>query len=713
MHKGDQMISRRRSDKTVLRVVSGESDDIRRRHSKDNIMTVVARAFIGKATRIIPSVSVAPSTTDRKDLRGAEIRDSYLDYIWRKERLRLKWKRSVEMIPDRGIGLAQVWWDQDNGPVISVCENQDCGHIGKEQDIGSPCSLCMAKAQLDVMDQAMVAGSEQIRNGMQPTPPQQVDPEQAPKMVMAYEGDLKVSNVDPRDFMYDTSVTEIEDMTWCGIKRVLHVSKIRKRFPKQWGKISPEEGLYSDRYLHYSGSMDSAIMKTSWLKDHAVLYEIHESSSGEYPDGRIIYMCNERIMEIRPNIYYKLLNRFPFFAAARGDRRPDTFFGEPLGLQAEDLQKERNKLVDSMREHRELTVMPKVISPWGNGVDINKFNTTPGEHIRYSPQSIRPPEYLRGPEMPSYTPAEADRIKAAIREKYGVTEHDLGTSTGAQSGRYAAFVESQSADAISPMLLECYEEWVEMNRAILILGKHFTPPERLWTIQGSDKLLSHSWSEVDDRWGWDVVLSTEDSLSKNPMLRMQQANELWDRGILVDPSTRLPDVKRYMRIAALKLPGVGPDIEATERAYAVALPELIEKAMQNAEPPPQIRLYDNAKIMSEELLAWLQAHRMDPNQQLVAIVTQYWIQYSMALNPQDPTAMGYAPNPALQQQQPQQQQPAQTLGGGGTPGQMGGGQTNTASPESQPTTGSTQASLIQKADRSAETVARGQMSHEG
>jgi hypothetical protein len=690
-HEGEQFIVHLPNDTEILRVVV--EDDTRERYSRDNIMHTAARAFVGKATRIIPPVVTIPRSDDKDDIRAAEIMESWCDYIWRKEKLKVKFKRAVDYFAWAGTGVLQPFWDPLGGERFASCE--ECGYKGTPEEAEQPCPSCQAQAEQAVQQLLQLKAQSPF-----PQTPLEDVPE-VPMLKEVHEGELKLELHDPRDFVYDLSDTEVEDMLWCGTRRVLPVVKVRKQFPDWADYLTAEEDLYSERFVQYSGSIHTSEIKTDYLYEHLTLYEIHEMPTVEFPDGRLLYIANDRILQQGPNPYVKLLKRLPFYPL-RAERRPGKFHGEPLGMQAESLQREYNKFATQKRSHRELTFNPKWTAAWNSGVDMEFMSDEAGEIIKYN-QMFQPPKPMPVSDMPGYVSREGPELKQAIREKYGVTENEMGSAPASQSGRAAAFLETQATEAVQPILIETYDEWRELWRAIIVLGQHFMPSDRIWTIVGKDKKVrTYDWKSANVQPGWDVALVEEEALSRNPIIRSQQAERWLELGVFNDPYTGQPNMKMFTQTAGIKLPGIGGDAEGHERAYAQMLPDLIELAYTQdptGQSLPKHRAFDNAMVIAEELKEWLQANRLDKPEYLIRGVEWMWWGYAAAIQAQNPM-MEMMPNQMLQQMQTQAGPAGQQIGPGAGEMQQGSIEQETAA-------------KVQQADQSAEQSARMQPKQEG
>lgn len=682
--QGEQFIVKDSVEDGVLRVAVDSNTD-ETPPAVDNKILPSHRAFVGKLVRIIPMGVILPRTDDREDLLAAEVLDSHLEFQWRNLKLKKLYNRAQGYLSWAGTAIFGASWDPMKGPPAGACPQ--CGFSSDAEFPGSPCPVCLVETQ-----------------------------QQYP-LVKARPGDVAAELFDPREFFPEPGVPEIEDMQWCYVRKALPVNVLRRMWPEHKNSIQAEEGIYSERHLVYNGGSGSFDTSTTALRDHAYLYIFHEAPSGEWPTGRIIYKTNHRLMEQKASPYYDLLGRHPFFAQ-RADRIAGKFWGMPPIDHAAPLQEERNTLSTQVRDHRELTINPKVFSHENDGVEVDRFSTVPGEVIKFRTNPYGPPKTQEVSALPNHIPQEFQRLEQAIHEKFGVTPHEMGIVQGDPSGRFSAMLEQQTSESIAPLIIENFDEWLEFIRAIIIISLRWYPKARKWSIAGTDRPRSYSYGDAGQvRSGWDMTLVEEDSLSKNPSMRLQQALTLWDKQIYIDESTGMPDRQKFLRHAGLRMPGTGSDSDVAYRTYAASIPRMVQAAIETGQPPPQVFPWDDAMVLCKELLDWLRGAGHNAPEPVVRYVATLWFKASLALMPQNPQhASVMPPMFAMQAFQQTGQVPGQEQGqtgglGAGAMPQPGGGGSGAA--PAAPNQNQDASAMIQQADQHTENMARPFDKHEG
>jgi hypothetical protein len=625
--QGEQLIVRNKTTNEVLRINLANKNP-RIRHSIDNVMRPAARALAGKLSRVIPTCTVSPRTDDRTEIKAAYIATSLLDFIRRKEKLDQKFLNANNQLSWSGKAVFQLLWNKDAGRELGWCG--ECLYVGEPSEIGAPCPQCsLAQQQAAMMGQPV----EQEQSILEPV----------------QEGDVEVRLLDPRDFYPEPGVARIEDLRWYCVRTAQPVSKLRKTFPEHAEHIHSEGGIYADKVLNAFGTSYTVSANLDALADHAYLHEFFELPTESYPDGRYIAMVNDLIAFQGPAPYKELgrMNVYTF----EWEPIEGSFWGESPSAQAWHIQRERNELLTDLRTNRSLGNKPRLLNPITSRINKSEFDDNPNRIIDYNPMGGTP-KYLESAPFAQYTYAELDRMEAAVNKKFCVTPQDLGDVEPESSGRYAAILESQASQTIKPIVMRNNAEWIELHRGIMILCQKFYHPNRTWTVQGKERVRTYFFEQANLLPGYDVAIDEEDSLSRNPALRLEQALNLLQYGVFNDERTGMPDMRLFRRVAGLRLPGVGPDSVGGEYAYAASIPEMLKRG-QPYYPQP----WDNARIIAEELLSWLTGEGRSADPSLVQQVGQIWqacvFAIAQAPMPTDGALMPQAP--LFQQPQGQNQ----------------------------------------------------------
>lgn len=707
--QGNQLVGKDLTTGQTVRV-SLRPEDSKRLLSIENLLSPTARACVGKLSRIIPGWEILPRTDDLSEMRAAMVATSFLEYIAIKESLRVKYLRAQRTLMWCGTAIFQLCWHREAGENLSWCKV--CRYEGDLDKVGTPCPRCTMQFEMEAIEANTKRGLAHnelsiiaAEHGtLPPEPPPQAQPKEAPLLVRANNGDIVVENIDPREFFPEPGVSDPAKLRWVILRRARPVAELRDDFPEFAQYIKAEGGIYTDRSVRFYGNLSSSQTETSYLEDNAYHYEVHEAPSAKHREGRILHIINNIEVKVTPNYYFQKLGRLPFYFQWF-ERRDGELWGEAPIAQAWHMQRERNRLRTQLREHRELTLRPKLLKPQKTKLGVDEITTTPGEILEYN-SFAGIPKYLDLPAIPVYAYEDLQQLASGIKLQFGVTDQEMGDASGDQSGRFAAILEAQSSESIAPILVENTEEWKQLGRGILILGQSHYSPDRLWTVNGKERVRTGSFSKANLKPGWDIQISETDSLSKNPALRQQQTREYLNDGVFTDMRTGIVDMRLYMRTAGLKLPGSGPDVSSAEHAYAAAIPEKMAKG-----EPFQPKPWDDARICVEELVGWLRGEGRNAPDELQFAVGQVF-QFYLSMMPATPADLNLMGMPGVPNQPPMQAGAPSGFGSGAMPGQAKQGQ-QPAQPQSQAPVAQQAAQTVKAADKAGEQAARGTQKHEG
>ena len=685
--KGNQLIVRNTTSGEVFRL---PQEDQHRLIAVNNVLRPTSRSLLGKLTRNVPTCTVIPPTNDLDDMQGAATGDALLHFHRRTSKLDNMYIDLYRDVIAFGTGIGRIWWDKNGGPEMLVCPECDHEEQGSEPQ---PCPRCAQEQEIAKEEQARSVQQAQGAWSELGAEPEMFQPQEEmeleefgepPTMQPERSGEVRCEVIDPRDFFLDPSATSIDEAQWACYRVAMPVQRVRERFEKKGKFVDAENGIFVEQHVSVLQNVANVRSDMRDLEDHVYLYEWHERPTDKHPTGRIIWTANDIVLEKVDNPYAKL-ERLPFFGFF-WERNKGEFWGESWIDQAWPIQRELNILLTQMREHRELTNRPKLLSPKNCGIPVDEVDTTAGQVILYNPVGGKP-EYMQIPPMPNYVHTEVERMKGDIRSEASVTEQEVGMTSSDASGRYAAIIESEAAQQVGPVLRYNSTEWTEMHRCVLILCQEYYDAERRWTIAGSDRPMTYAFDKMNLNPGWDIDMQEDDSMSSNHAVRLQQTLSIRQGApeLFTDPKTGQPDPKIFKQMAKLKAAHIGPNRNAAEHTRAAALPLALEAGEQY-----QPRPYDDPDIFAEELHAWLVGPGQKAPTKLHDQVVQLWEQYRQN------TEGAKAAKEAQQQQKPNKGQ------GNGPQAGPGAGQSAAQGPME---SGGDAAQMIQQADAQAEFAA--------
>ncbi len=737
--KGEQLVVHRITG-DIIRI---DSADGRRLRSIRNHCRPAARALIGKLSRVKPSLNVLPATADWTEQHGAATADKLLEYFSRRFQLDVKYVQVCNMIPWAGNGFLHLTWEPTKGRRIAFCET--CDYVGKKKEINLMCPQCQSQREMELEFQKQEYALEQevyhaargvaVEDSMEnaeagaepkrgfneamaveqpgmptitPIGPLAAD-QDPPQLVELAEGEIGVHVRDPRDIFVPEGCNEIEKADWIMYREVMTVPEARARFPEAASRIQVEHDIATRESAGYRYSSYESSGEIREFSNHLTIHEWHEKPTEAYPEGRIIFTTRDMILTETEGMWDEL-GRFPFYHFG-WDKNDGEFWREPPMQQAWHRQREMNRVEEAIREHVEISARPKWLIALQNLVAVDEITSVSGQVIEWSGMG---PE----PKMISPVPVPQDLwqrgqiLAADIYQLFGVTENEAGVATADPNGRAMAIMEAESNQTIGPQLTRNNAEWKEMHKGLLALAVKYYHNDRLMAIPGSDGYDTFTMKELNLTDGWDVILAEEESMSRNPAVRLQQTLDLANAQIFTDPQTGMIDKKAFLRAAKLNYPEAGYDLEKMERKKAAQIPARIARGWQWVP-----REYDNPFIYVEVLKGWLISaeNRKDvPRQvfQKVYMVFQWFNQWVADEMMPDPALMQGANEGApVGSQGPSQPGQDMTAPGGSANngGHMSSDQTGMGAAPNAQAAGQT----VQKADQGAEKQAQVQQNREG
>lgn len=629
----------------VVRLQAGSR---RRLWSNNNKLRSLARALLGKMTENVPGFEVMPATGETEEVFAARAAEAFLGYIRERQELEIKFTDWIQQTIETGNSVLQLCWNPHAGARKAICHT--CDEMAEETMIGGTCPECGA-----------------------------------PDMDFFWTGDIEVKHRNVWDVYVEPGRSRPQDVNEVVVVTQETIQGIRHMFPKMGvfvsgGMTQRDRGLYSET-------------TEEDLQNSVLLYEYHAGPSAEYPDGRVVWMADNIILEESTG-YYGRFGRLPFFWSFWERYTGDWWAQSPIS-QAKSRQKELNHLETNIREHVELLATTKITLPQGSKIEGDEITATTGQIIRFHP-AAGPADYMRPPNMPSDVFTRTQTLPEDMRQLFGVTAQEQGSLGSDPNGRAFAIVEAQARQQIGPILRRTFSEWKNLHYCILQLVKKYGEDEA-FGIAGDYGMELYSFRDLSLSPGFDLALVADDGLSQNKAVRMQQAIELVNAGVLGQPGT--PQFSAmFARIAKLKLPHVGYDNTSSQYSAAQMLIEKVEATPELEYALSRMSMVDNPTIFANAIQHWLQTKGRDERQdpELVQIMAHLWQKYSAwAQENMAPQGVGLAPPPTQ-----------------GTTPSSGPAPTSRQAPGDQGSVIAQASETVQGADAAAEGLARQQANQE-
>ena len=336
-----------------------------------------------------------------------------------------------------------------------------------------------------------------------------------------FEGEVEVSAVSPFEIFPDSCANEnIEDCESIIHAKSYPVSEIKN----MWGV----DVIGTDIDTPY-------IVEGLSSKKHneAIVIEKYESPTVEFPNGRLIIICEDKLLYIGDLPYINLADGkrgFPFVKQC-ALRRTGCFFGKSVICKLIPVQRAYNALKNRKHEFINRLTMG-ILSVEEGSVDIDDLvndGLEPGKIIEYR-QGANPPKFLTGSEVPEIFHEEEEQLLDEFSEISGVTELLSNRFYSKNlSGTAIQLLIEQGQNKLNITLDEIRTAVKQMAKHILRLYKQFAVMPRLVRLSDKQSVVYFKSSDL----GVDDIQFVSDSISNSTQSsRREQLLALLDAGVL-------------------------------------------------------------------------------------------------------------------------------------------------------------------------------------
>lgn len=700
---GNQWLAIDEASNQITQVIAdGDTNSV----ATNNKLIVAALKLWGKLTKDQPDFSVSPVGKSFEAAQGAEAAETIIKYYRNNKGFQetIDTAQFDSMWSFKG-GCMELLWDPTGGSEFYWCDT--CGYqFDGELDVETmPCPSCIEQhetvrtqlVQAHEQHQAATQQYEQhMASGGQPVEPPPAPPEVEEPPV----GELRKINrggptlrcMDPRNVRFISGPTDARLIQGYVERSQVPVNVIRGMFPKFAGLVGPEPDVLPNNGASWTLLESTGIRYSQLMADHAYLYRVVELPTGLYPRGRILFMCNQMILE-QCEGYFDVLGRLPLFRMGWIPEKGTPYFRPPIA-DASFRQRSLNRLETNMEEQTSITAHPKVILPERCRVSDSELTSQSAQVLRPTVGTANMIRYLEPPPISRDIYERRAMAIADINALFTVDD----TPGADASGRAVALNTDLSTQTTAPILRQHMREESEIYRCALILHQMFGDPEETINVLADEKHLQVQLQDVSfSARRATVSIVADDGLSTNPTERRNYALAMLQEGVFTDDAGA-PDKAAYAQAAGINMPGLvptGPAVAAETAMESI----LLQAQGEEWEPAP----YDNLKIFVDVYTEWLTVNGRDfkkKNPPALAKILQTYGYYQMAYAQQQQAMMA--------QQDPADGAPGQGGSSGGSPLKGGPG------PGGAPVGNKDSAqSLVKNADKSGEQSARSGLKHEG
>jgi hypothetical protein len=249
---------------------------------------------------------------------------------------------------------------------------------------------------------------------------------------------------------------KFEESNWNIITEFLATDELERRFNT---KIEPTD-VTRDDMLHIPMLVERDIAVET--KERAALHQMYEKPTKKHPEGRIVYSCNNKTLDVQP-----LPGGERRIVHFRGIVLPGEFWPTSMVSQVIPLQMELNRGRSQLIENRNLCTRPQLRAVEGS-IKPGSYKSKPG-HVMFWDHIISggiAPDYLPPPQVPGWVLNILGQVNQDIMDLSSRHEASQGAANPeVTSGKQAAIFRSADDSRLAPQVRQ-FESGLQM------LGKY-------------------------------------------------------------------------------------------------------------------------------------------------------------------------------------------------------------------------------------------------
>lgn len=496
------------------------------------------QGYVSMLTKTKPVIYATPGSGSNSDLRAAQVADKLYEYWWQEFDLDDKLKEALMWSTLAANGWWKISWD----PYASK----------------SMTFTIDPQGQVITDDALAAAFKDQLAM-------QGIDPNQFTKTV--YLGDIRVEALPPFCVWVDPTAKTFEEAKWAVCEHSMTPDEIKQR----WGAdvtANASPGDY-DSALPYANSPER---QDNTVRKVYIGYFLPGASN---PRGRyVVWICGpDKILYDGPwqfPVNMLPLVRFP------GVRYPGRVEDEALTTAARPLQKEINKTLSQLVEHRNLVVRPQMVAQAGS---LRQRPTNePGAIFEYNGTDGTRPEWREMPNIPSYVFEHLRDMQSRIDRLFMqalVTRGEVPPNVEAAVA--IDLLQETAVDQVAPVVQSIELALARAGKLMIALAKQFYIEPRIVKIRGDGgrtQVQKFLQSDIDS--GVDFHAEAGSGLPRSRAMRQARIKELVGMGAIP-----IHQALKYLDLADMH--GVKAKMTAAEDRASREVDKLLRGEILNPE----------------------------------------------------------------------------------------------------------------------------------
>lgn len=452
-YKGNQWIIPNPTTGQIMDLNFGLGDNAQSRYKVRIVSNQIksgVMAYTAQLTKTKPVISATPDSGDDKDLKAAQMAEALFEYWWREFSLKSK-LQSALVNAQLSQGYWKISWDPHAGRGTTFLLDPNTG-----QPITDPIMADLFKEELEA---------------------QGLDPKQFSQTVNL--GDITVEVMPGENVILDPAAATFEDAEFALCKHAMDPSEIYAR----WGAVVKPDSTGEDAgtSLPWGISAKQSSDKTVPVtKDVWIMYHRKTAS---LPQGRYVVW-----IEGPDKILMDTDWQFPFdelpLVKFPGIERPNSPLDIPLVTDARPIQKELNRTISQIVQHKNLTIKPQMIAPINSLRD--RLTDEPGAVFQYSPIMNQKPEWREMPSLPPYVFEHLQDIQQRMDRIFNLQAVSQGNvPPNVEAGVAIDLLQEATVDQVAPIIQRLEDSLVRAGHIMASYAAEYYIEPRLLKIIGS------------------------------------------------------------------------------------------------------------------------------------------------------------------------------------------------------------------------------------
>ena len=516
-YKGNQWVFYNRFSGRIESLPTDDGDKPRYRiRLASNQILPGAQAYIAQLTKTKPVITATPDSGSDRDIKAAEMAEDLYEYWWREFKLKSKLQEALMWTLIGGKAYWRITYDAMAGNSATFMIDPHT-----LQPITNPYLADQFKQ--DIMSQAPPQQAQQLLKMLEQT---------------VQMGELKVDVLSPFSVYEDPTVQSFEDATSVYVRQPMSPDEIEAR----WGvRLRPDSvPTDPDIAMPFTSSEDKTEPTVrnvyfGYFKPTAVL-----------PKGRyVVFVADpDRILEDSdwpfPTSDLPLV-KFP------GVKAPGTVHDEALITHARPLQKELNRTISQIVEHKNLTLKPQMLAPIGSL--SQRLTNEPGAVFEFNPVNGVIPQWRDMPQIPPYVFNHLEMVQSRIDRLFNLQAVNQGNvPPNVEAGVAIDLLQEAAVDQVAPVIQRIEESLASAGHLMVALAqKYYTEPRLLKIYGEGGSVRARKFLNADIKGGFSFHAEAGSGLPRTRAGRMSRIEQLVGMQVL-----RPDQAAKYLDVADLK-----------------------------------------------------------------------------------------------------------------------------------------------------------------